>query len=248
MENRISLTSWLRILIPILLVITIISSIYVSVQGATTYQDYEGNITGLKPIDPPIDYTVYFNDDGTVSESPTERYVKFDVSDDKLSLSFQATGVTVKQVYLKGGDGYRVYSFDPGVSEASGLVCPNNGGSNVPMISHFGPVEVGMPTETTATTSATTAATTATTTTTSSSETTATTTGQSETTTNVTTAVTTSTASTSSSTPTETIPEDLPKTGENSGYAMMVTGIMLLILGAALLVWRRRLKKRGIIH
>ena len=128
-----------------------------AVLAATNYTDYSGNYAGAYKVDGYGSSVVYFNEDMTVSSDPTSRYITFTVTDNKY-LAFDATNVLVGSVYVKGGDGYRIYTFDPSVDSASDLRSPLNGGTNIPDISHYGlvllPVLPPPPDETTAETTA----------------------------------------------------------------------------------------------
>lgn len=79
-------------------------------------------------------------------------YIDFFVADDGIELSFKAYNICVNKVYVKGGNGYRVYDLG-GVYSTEGLVSPLNNGGNIPQISHYGLVDIDIckpqPTETT---------------------------------------------------------------------------------------------------
>ena len=240
-------TKVLAITLTVLLTLALAMAL-VSATSSVSFQDFEGNYTNSYTVDPPEDKIIYLNNDGTKSNVVTDKYVVFDVSDDGTRLSFQATGILVYQIFLKGGEHYRIYSFLPdGVTEANDLVCPLNHGGNIPQISHYGLIEVGIPTETTTTgtTTGTTAGTTTTGTTTTGTTTTGTTTTTATSTTAETTTITTTTtAGTTSTQPsqntvtettntTPTTTSEIPTTGEigNSGP---IIGIILLGLATAL--------------
>jgi len=123
------------------------------VLAATNYTDYSGNYSGVYKVEGYGNSVVYFNEDMSVSNDPTSRFITFTVNDNKY-LAFAATNVLAGSIYVKGGDGYRIYVFDPAVDSASDLRSPLNGGSNIPDISHYGlallPVPPPPPVETTA--------------------------------------------------------------------------------------------------
>jgi len=235
----------------IIVIMIMVATITLVVFAAVSFQDFEGNYTNSYTIDPPADSVIYLNNDGTRSYVATDKYVVFDISNDGLYLSFEAIGgIRVYQLYLKGGEHYRIYSFLPdGVTEASGLVCPLNEGNNVPQISHYGLIQVCTPTtsETTgSTTSETTGSTTSETTGSTTSETTGSTTSE---TTGSTTSETTSptTISTSSTTPT-TSPttistEEFPVTGEAKNTTKTIIGILLLYTAGGIIAFRFIRKK-----
>lgn len=88
-----------------------------------TFEDREGNDSFLPKVDPPVDKIFYFDEDGDIVTGPTDYWVEFDVSNDKMELSFEAHNIEIELVSVKGGpNGYRVYS-DLDDSE-SGLTPP----------------------------------------------------------------------------------------------------------------------------
>ena len=116
------------------------------------YTDHKGNYNGIYKVDPPENHTVYFNEAGNTVDYETDMYIKFFVSDDGVDLSFKAYNVCVNEVYVKGGNGYRIYSLS-GANSAEGLVSPVNNGGNTPQISHYGLIDIDIckpkPTEST---------------------------------------------------------------------------------------------------
>ena len=133
LRNRI--WSFLAVLVA---VVTLSSYVVLaSVPAGTSYTDYEGNYSGIYKVDGYSNKTVYFNEDMSISGSPTSRYIVFTTTDQKY-VSFTATNVCVDRIYVKGGDAYRIYTFNPEVSSASNLRSPTNNGGNVPDISHYG--------------------------------------------------------------------------------------------------------------
>lgn len=122
------------------------------------YTDYEGNYNGIYKVDPPENHTVYFNEVGNTVDYETDMYIDFFVADDGIELSFKAYNICVNEVYVKGGNGYRIYDLG-GVYSAEGLVSPLNNGGNIPQISHYGLIDINIckpkPTETTQTTETT---------------------------------------------------------------------------------------------
>ena len=129
------------------------------------YTDHEGNYNGIYKVDPPENHTVYFNEAGNTVDYETDIHIKFFVSDDGVELSFKAYNICVNEVYVKGGNGYRIYDLG-GVYSAEGLVSPLNNGGNTPQISHYGLIDIDIckpkpteativPTETTKPTEAT---------------------------------------------------------------------------------------------
>ena len=89
------------------------------------------------------------------------------------SLDFSATGGLVDIAYVKGGDKYNEYKYNPAVASDTNLVSPLNGGNQVPAVSHS--VYCVQPNETTTTTSTSSTETTSSSETTETTETTATT-------------------------------------------------------------------------
>lgn len=209
------------------LIVLIMSTVAFASIPSTVYNDYEGNISGIVKIDPPVDTTIYFNEDGSVSDIKTDDYIIFDVSEDGKYLSFVSYNVCIDSLYVKGGNAYRVYEFPEGTTSAEKLQSPINDGGNIPQISHYGLLKFNIckPTETTSTNpSATT--TTLTITSTPSSETTT----IQESTISTTSTITTNT--TTIITPTTTFDEEFPKTGESGGW--QIIGFVLLGLATSL--------------
>lgn len=104
----------------------------------TTYEDtLHDNIHGIVDVDGYADATLYFNDDGSASETPTGHSITFTITDTKY-VAFSTTNLLVNELYVKGGDNYRIYTFNPAVTEAEGLCSPLNDGENIPVISHYG--------------------------------------------------------------------------------------------------------------
>jgi hypothetical protein len=63
--------------------------------------------------------------------------VTIDVTyNDDNSLDFSATGGLVDIAYVKGGDNYNEYDYNPAVASDTNLVSPLNGGNQVPTVSH----------------------------------------------------------------------------------------------------------------
>ena len=52
------------------------------------------------------------------------------------SIDFSATGGTVAVAFVKGGEAYNEYAYSPSVTSDTNLVSPENGGLNVPVVSH----------------------------------------------------------------------------------------------------------------
>lgn len=102
------------------------------------YTDYSGNYLGEFCVDPPIDSIAYFNGEGEIVNSMTAHFIDFDVSENGQYLSFTTSNLLVTSIYIKGGNGYRIYEWPEGVSSAENLVSPLNGGGQVPKISHYG--------------------------------------------------------------------------------------------------------------
>lgn len=131
-------------LFALLMAIAVVAILGAMSHADTTYQDFDGNYAGLIKVDGSEGTTVYLNDDGTQSAVATDKYIVF--TTDGTHLSFVATGVLVDSMYMKGGDGYRIYTFNPAVASAEDLECPLNNGGNVPTISHYGLVGFMIPT------------------------------------------------------------------------------------------------------
>ena len=55
---------------------------------------------------------------------------------DNNSLDFSATGGVVDVAYVKGGDNFNEYDYNPAVASDTNLVSPLNGGNQVPAVSH----------------------------------------------------------------------------------------------------------------
>jgi len=117
----------------ILLVIVLILSMFLS---GFTFIDIVGNDGGMTyKVDPPGNKVYYFDEMGNVSNTETDNWVIFTVSEDGKSLSFESQGITISQVSVKAGSKYRLYS-DLGAEE-EGLVAPLNNGGQLPTISHY---------------------------------------------------------------------------------------------------------------
>lgn len=102
------------------------------------YIDHSGNYLGEFSIDPPIDCVVYFNNDGEITNSLTNHFINFDVSENGQYLSFTTSNLLVTSIFIKGGNGYRIYEWSEGIGSAKDLVSPLNGGGQIPRISHYG--------------------------------------------------------------------------------------------------------------
>jgi hypothetical protein len=105
-----------------------------SLPPSVTPTPHEGNITECK--DGYITIFVNGNSgtgDDSVSNGGVTVNVHFDADN---TLDWTATGGTVSIVYVKGGDGYNEYDYNPAVTSDTGLAAPLNGGENVPDISH----------------------------------------------------------------------------------------------------------------
>lgn len=206
----------------IIFTLIVLLLIPMSVVAVTQQIDVKGNTGGFVKIEPPIDTTVYFDESGNKSHNITNRYIVFDVSDDGKTLSFYGVNVCVASLYVKGGNGYRIYDFGVGVSSAEGLESPLNNGGNVPEISHYGLIEIKL-CETHETTQT--------------SETKETT-GTTETT--QTTGITETTGTTETiETITTTTEPDIPDTGETDNNTAVIGGVLLAMATALMVLLRK---------
>lgn len=111
------------------------------VNASSGYTDHDGNYNGIYKVDPPENHTVYFDEVGNTVDYETDMRIDFFVDDDGIELSFKAYNICVNEVYVKGGNGYRIYDLG-GVYSAEGLVSPLNNGGNTPQISHYGLIDI----------------------------------------------------------------------------------------------------------
>ena len=117
----------------ILLVIVLIVSMFFS---GFTFVDIVGNDGGMEyKVNGATDSKFYFNQDLTLSNTTTDYWVEFTISDDGKHLSFKTNNITLSQISVKGGNKYRLYS-ELG-SSGEGFRAPDNNGDNVPTISHY---------------------------------------------------------------------------------------------------------------
>ncbi len=115
------------------LVILLIISMFFS---GFTFVDIVGNDNGMDyKVNGATDSIFYFNQDLTLSNTPTEYWVEFTVSEDGKYLSFETNNITLSQISVKGGNKYRLYSGLGATGED--LRAPLNNGGNVPTISHY---------------------------------------------------------------------------------------------------------------
>lgn len=99
------------------------------------YTDYEGNLAGDTSNVGILSKTFYFSDDLSIVSGPTDRYIVFTVSG--TNLSFTSHNIVLTSLCIKGGDYYRIFTFDPAAVSASGLYAPINNGGNIPAVSHY---------------------------------------------------------------------------------------------------------------
>jgi hypothetical protein len=105
-----------------------------SLPPSVTPTPHEGNITECA-----AGYvTIFVNGnsgtgDDSVSAGGVTVNVHFDADN---TLDWTATGGTISIVYVKGGNGYNEYDYNPAVTSDTGLSAPVVGGDNVPDISH----------------------------------------------------------------------------------------------------------------
>ena len=105
-----------------------------SLPPSVTPTPHEGNITECV-----AGYvTIFVNGnsgtgDDSVSAGGVTVNVHFDADN---TLDWTATGGTISIVYVKGGNGYNEYDYNPAVTSDTGLSAPVVGGDNVPDISH----------------------------------------------------------------------------------------------------------------
>lgn len=207
------------------------------------YTDHDGNYNGIYKVDPSENHTVYFNEAGNTVDYETDMYIKFFVSDDGIELSFKAYNVCVNEVYVKGGNGYRIYNLS-GANSADGLVSPAKNGGNTPQISHYGLIDIDIckpqPTETTVTPTETTQPT-ETTVQTEPTQTTETTFIPAETTKRKTIPTETTTIIQTESVPIETYGEyvEIPDTGDRA-YTFGVIGFAVLVLIGLIIIIIKR--------
>ena len=100
--------------------------------ASVTPTPHEGNITAC-PLE---GYLSIFIDgkDGSGSKGGVTVDVTYHQNN---SLDFTATGGLVYVAYVKGGDNYNTYDYRPGgVASDTNLVSPDNGGGQVPAVSH----------------------------------------------------------------------------------------------------------------
>ena len=128
---------------------------------------HEGNVTA-KDNDCPSGDIVIVVDGGKASGSGGGVTINVTYHADN-SLDFSATGGVVDIAYVKGGDNYNEYKYNPAVTSDTNLVSPLNGGNQVPAVSHS--VYCVQPNETTTTTSTSSTQTTSSSSTTETSET-----------------------------------------------------------------------------
>ena len=257
-------------LIGTLLIVFLIFILNDFVNASASFEDFNGNYSGIFKIDPPIETVVYIDDGENIVSNETDNYVSFTLDKDGTSLSFTTKNVLITEVYLKGADNYRIYTWVNGISEAKNLTCPINQGGQVPQISHYGfgsfiivkptptptsaptpsPTPEPTPEPTASPTPTPTPEPTPTPTTVVATETTeettkqteeTTTTEESETTTSVD-ITTTTLEETTTPVTTTTADEEIPKTGEDF-FPSIVIGIVLLSLAGVLTLFTRKLKK-----
>ena len=102
---------------------------------AAGFTDYDGNDSYKYKTDSPSDSTWYFNEDGDMVGGPTSYWVKFFVSSDGKYLNYETNNMTISDLSIKGGDGYRIYTgTELGEND---FMSPVNNGGQIPMISHY---------------------------------------------------------------------------------------------------------------
>jgi len=125
------LKKFLSLILTLMLILTPISSF-----ANISFTDEDGNDSFDLKVDPPIDKIFYFNEDGTKSTTETAIFVSFTILDGKY-LSFESENLLITKVSVKGGDGHRIYVFEPPQSRYENMVSPINDGNNIPDISHY---------------------------------------------------------------------------------------------------------------
>ena len=110
---------------------------------------HEGNVTAKDNGCPSGDIVIVV-DGGKASGSGGGVTINVTYNADN-SLDFSATGGVVDIAYVKGGDNYNEYDYNPAVASDTNLVSPLNGGNQVPAVSHS--VYCVQPNETTTSTS-----------------------------------------------------------------------------------------------
>ncbi len=211
-----------------------------STSATTNPVEFDGNATTCADVG--LNGSDFFEGSTTSGQTVTARFTATVTSNQFVTISAVADGVTFQAIVVKGGDGYNVYN-----PRVANMQSPLNGGGNVPALSHWYACNTYVPPVPTTTTIAPTTTTIAPTTTAPTTTLVTTTTEQANEVVTTTTeqaseAVTTTTLFAGlGPVPTTTVGRALPVTGNGEASSeMLLLGFLLMGFGSVVVLLSRR--------